>query len=58
MNAMPVGNESLVIQGAEANGMDSGLRILARMIARKYANERAALNWKEEILSNVNLCNK
>jgi len=57
MNAMPVSNEPLVVQYTEG-GLDSGLRILARMIAAKYSRERAAHIPKEEKPINGNLFNK
>lgn len=54
---MPVNTEPLVIQYTEG-GFDSGLRILARMIARRYVNERAAHIPNEEKPINGNLLNK
>lgn len=54
---MPVSGEPLVIQYTEC-GLDSGLRILARMIARQYASEQRPHIPKEEKPINDNLFNK
>jgi len=58
MKSMPAGNEQLTIYGKAGDEVDSGLRILARIIARKYASERAGLSQKERLPANANVCNE